>query len=176
MTLRRFAWLGAAAALALAASPLPAAAQAAQGIVYFNLDVGPGETFDFNLADGHADGDYLVFQVTNPSDGWTGVFFGDANVDGEFGLGTFDPSTDSISTTYQIDYFDGGCCSSNPVYSGSGTTLDAAPDSSYAGYDGGGFSYSLASVPEPATWALMLTGFGLAGAALRRRSARKIAA
>ena len=25
------------------------------------------------------------------------------------------------------------------------------------------------AVPEPTTWALMITGFGLAGAALRRR-------
>lgn len=28
------------------------------------------------------------------------------------------------------------------------------------------------AVPEPATWAMMITGFGLAGGALRRRSAR----
>ena len=31
---------------------------------------------------------------------------------------------------------------------------------------------NMAVVPEPATWAMMITGFGLAGAALRRRSAR----
>jgi hypothetical protein len=30
-------------------------------------------------------------------------------------------------------------------------------------------SVSLDVVPEPATWALMISGFGLAGAALRRR-------
>ena len=29
----------------------------------------------------------------------------------------------------------------------------------------------VASVPEPATWAMMIGGFGLAGAALRRRRA-----
>ena len=33
---------------------------------------------------------------------------------------------------------------------------------------GGSFSYS-GSIPEPASWTLMLAGFGLAGAALRRR-------
>ncbi|WP_293900421.1 PEPxxWA-CTERM sorting domain-containing protein [Phenylobacterium sp.] len=33
------------------------------------------------------------------------------------------------------------------------------------------FSFSSFAVPEPATWALMLTGFGLAGAAVRRRRA-----
>ena len=31
---------------------------------------------------------------------------------------------------------------------------------------------NLASVPEPATWAMMLAGFGLAGGALRRRTRR----
>ena len=29
---------------------------------------------------------------------------------------------------------------------------------------------SVAAVPEPATWAMMIAGFGLAGAALRRRA------
>lgn len=33
-----------------------------------------------------------------------------------------------------------------------------------------------AAVPEPATWALMLTGFGLAGGALRRRRPQAVAA
>lgn len=33
----------------------------------------------------------------------------------------------------------------------------------------------IAAVPEPATWALMITGFGLAGAAVRRRSAAAVA-
>ena len=33
------------------------------------------------------------------------------------------------------------------------------------------FGAPLAGVPEPATWALMLAGFGLAGVALRRRAA-----
>jgi hypothetical protein len=30
-------------------------------------------------------------------------------------------------------------------------------------------SFAVAAVPEPATWAVMITGFGMAGAALRRR-------
>ena len=43
-----------------------------------------------------------------------------------------------------------------------GYTLSFSP---FAGND------AIASVPEPATWALMIGGFGLAGAALRRRHA-----
>jgi hypothetical protein len=35
------------------------------------------------------------------------------------------------------------------------------------------FADGPSAVPEPATWALMLTGFGLAGVALRRRTASK---
>ena len=37
-------------------------------------------------------------------------------------------------------------------------------------------SISVAAVPEPATWALMIAGFGLAGAALRRRRVAALAA
>jgi hypothetical protein len=32
------------------------------------------------------------------------------------------------------------------------------------------FQAELGGVPEPATWALMIAGYGLAGAALRRRA------
>ena len=40
--------------------------------------------------------------------------------------------------------------------------------------DSTGFTATLtSSAPEPATWALMIGGFGLAGAALRRRPARR---
>ena len=34
---------------------------------------------------------------------------------------------------------------------------------------------SLAAVPEPASWALMIAGFGLTGAAMRRRRLRALA-
>lgn len=43
---------------------------------------------------------------------------------------------------------------------------------------GGGFAFDnitlndAAAIPEPATWAMMLAGFGLAGSAIRRRRLR----
>ena len=36
------------------------------------------------------------------------------------------------------------------------------------------FTYEAAPVPEPATWAVMIAGFGLSGAALRRRRALSV--
>ena len=38
-------------------------------------------------------------------------------------------------------------------------------------FTNGSFSASLAAVPEPATWAMMIGGVGMAGGALRRRKA-----
>ncbi len=35
---------------------------------------------------------------------------------------------------------------------------------------GGQLDFSIGTVPEPATWALMLAGFGIVGSALRRRN------
>ena len=37
-------------------------------------------------------------------------------------------------------------------------------------------NFTLTAVPEPATWGMMIMGFGLAGATLRRRRASALAA
>ena len=42
-------------------------------------------------------------------------------------------------------------------------------DGDYHDNGDGGVSLSITAVPEPASWALMIAGFGLAGAALRQR-------
>ncbi|RYD47999.1 MAG: PEP-CTERM sorting domain-containing protein, partial [Sphingomonadales bacterium] len=36
-------------------------------------------------------------------------------------------------------------------------------------------SVSIAAVPEPATWALFILGFGAIGTALRRKASRRVA-
>ncbi len=43
---------------------------------------------------------------------------------------------------------------------------------SNSGDNFGSITFSIAAVPEPATWALMILGFGAVGAAMRRRGAR----
>jgi hypothetical protein len=58
-------------------------------------------------------------------------------------------------------------------------TLDGNPNifsagtlSNFAGSMNGEFDWTITnSVPEPAVWTMMIGGFGLAGAALRRRRA-----
>jgi len=46
------------------------------------------------------------------------------------------------------------------------------------GYDFGArsdsFNFEVAPVPEPATWAMLISGFALAGAAMRRRSQQTV--
>ena len=48
--------------------------------------------------------------------------------------------------------------------------LNRAVDGGFAFNVGGALSFD-AAVPEPASWAMMIAGFGLVGAAMRRRSA-----
>ena len=44
------------------------------------------------------------------------------------------------------------------------------------GDNGGAFRITISNVPEPANWALLIAGFGLVGASLRRRRSTSVAA
>lgn len=63
-----------------------------------------------------------------------------------------------------------GCCGDAFQFSNaaSGYVADNASGSAYTNY---AFIESTGAVPEPASWALMIIGFGLTGAAMRRRAA-----
>ncbi|UTP39166.1 PEPxxWA-CTERM sorting domain-containing protein [Phenylobacterium sp. LH3H17] len=58
-----------------------------------------------------------------------------------------------------------------------GTFVGAVDNFSYSfGSSTSNFDFEVSAVPEPATWAMMISGFGLAGASLRRRRTAALAA
>ena len=81
--------------------------------------------------------------------------------------------------TFVIDVSAGdGCCflrgSVNP-YSGGDLFLNSGSPQDYTtafGYSMGFQTFVSGGVPEPATWAMLLIGFGVAGAVLRRRASK----
>lgn len=93
----------------------------------------------------------------NPNSGLN--YWSDGSVEGFDGLAQTVATT--IGSTYTISFFlsdDSGQNFDNPtidafVYAGDGLPVSTVP----------------AGVPEPAAWSLMIGGFGLVGAAMRRR-------
>lgn len=85
-------------------------------------------------------------------------------IGGEFlGDGTFNSFATGIVTHSAFTY------GSDRQIIGSGLNL---PTRSIGAYGSNGIlevSFSTAAVPEPASWALMISGFGMAGAMIRRR-------
>nr|WP_225205163.1 PEPxxWA-CTERM sorting domain-containing protein [Novosphingobium huizhouense] len=69
-----------------------------------------------------------------------------------------------VAAPYSVTYPDG----SRSDYSDSCCTYDVG----FAGAGAGRYTFSVSAVPEPATWAIAVVGFGLAGAAMRRRGRR----
>ncbi|ODU20530.1 MAG: hypothetical protein ABS87_10865 [Sphingomonas sp. SCN 67-18] len=96
--------------------------------------------------------------------------FGDANGGGNYG-----PTVTPDNGFYANETlaFDAG----SGVYS-STFTLTQATDVRFFIFDDnigdnrGGISLSVSAVPEPATWAMMIGGFGLVGGVMRRRAVR----
>ena len=130
---------------------------------YYNFSGGSDNavtgTFDYDTADGSFSNVnynrggtiFTVASSTGPGAQPNQAFFGDTN-----------------SGDYDVYQF------ANSLAAGGTDVITAAYHPSIV-VDGGG-SVSVAgadAVPEPATWALMLTGFGLAGALTRRQ--RKVA-
>ncbi|GGE14175.1 hypothetical protein GCM10011529_20740 [Polymorphobacter glacialis] len=109
---------------------------------------------------------------------------------------SFDYSTVDSYNTLTINYADGGfeAISGDDILSGgqaNGSTsgsfiingdgrliagLALTSNSPAFEVDNLAFSDTLASVPEPAAWALLTVGFGLVGATMRRRSRTTVAA
>ena len=109
----------------------------------------PANDVDFSLAQISGPGGPYPLNITK-----TPLTIGNStNVDGlEFGLITGQPIGPG---TYQLSV--------------SGTAPGPRGNGSYAGT----ISFAAGAVPEPATWALMILGFGAIGFAMRRQRSRK---
>ena len=78
-------------------------------------------------------------------------------------LGSF-TETPGLSDYFQIGY-------SKQVVLSSAGNIYALVNDTYYSNNIDGFNVTVAAVPEPASWAMMIAGFGLVGALMRRRSA-----
>jgi hypothetical protein len=171
------------AALALAAASAPA--QASTWLVNYVSDGGAplAATLKLNVSNtvnglgafdvlsvlsGNVDGDLITGLTPNPNQpaigtSPDGLFFFDNN---------FSPTTDPHFSNAGLMFMSLGA-EYNLYSNGPGSyTLYKAQDRSYGANSNG--KLTVASVPEPAVWALMIGGFGLAGAALRRRRAQLV--
>lgn len=122
----------------------------------------------FNATDPSGDGLNLV-DLTLKFYGATGTLLG--AIDGSFDFGATDVGTGGAGQLFivspdELAYVQG-------ILDGGGTIYTAL-ESTITGVHGGGESFTIVNVhgapgvPEPATWAMMLLGFGGIGFALRR--------
>ena len=97
----------------------------------------------------------------------------------------YSPRPNVVSTSNVIDVYLDAALLGTITAAGGGTTAWSTASTTFSGTAGqklifaaaggsdslGGYvdNITLSAVPEPATWAMMIAGFGLAGSALRRR-------
>lgn len=111
--------------------------------------------------------DFGVYTITNIDVRSLGLVFG---VGDQFAL-TFDAATPNFMGWGNARYYDSG-----PTLYRTGPTANwqnAGTDVGFATYVDTSFAQA---VPEPASWAMMLTGFALVGSLARRRAATAISA
>jgi hypothetical protein len=121
-----------------------------------------------------------VLDLTNPSNGTYSVNIGTSTPGVTFTSGTlalWNAMTSSFNTVATLGLGSTVCCGANssiglaPQLFTAGTyRLTFNGTSTVAGADSGTVTIAAAgAVPEPATWAMMLLGFGGIGMAMRRR-------
>ena len=171
----------AAAALALAAAAPAAAVNYVTGTSTFTgLGDTIGSPYDqitLNGVSGSATGpgtylvntvDFTVGLNSNDSHTNTGSFTNTATVDGS-------PFSYTVPYTIAISSADTITIGGNTVHiDGVKVTFNPLVLNSGGGTVSGDLTASV-SVPEPATWAMMLAGFGLVGLGLRRRATTVVA-
>ncbi|MFA7441709.1 MAG: PEPxxWA-CTERM sorting domain-containing protein [Sphingomonadaceae bacterium] len=110
---------------------------------------GPGV---FKITDAFLSGDQFEIFINGVSHGLTSVPVAGSNVSDDYAAAFASPAFSSAS--YQLGA---------GAYSVTGiVTLSSR---------GGGGGAEVVAVPEPATWAMLIAGFGMVGAGLRRRAA-----
>ena len=159
-----------------AALTVLAAAPASAAVLNFKItnDGGLIDSFDLDTDAGiqNSISNYVFFSITNSLAGNNAAYFGTADAPFgayNFGVGVKRAGEDSVSPSY-----DDAFTANQPLYTG-GLTLnitasDLATAGGYVVPTANGATVTISAVPEPATWALMLLGFGMvAGAARYRR-------
>lgn len=146
--------------------PNRGAAFSFDGIHFFNAN-NSGEAEFGNLSTGRYNGD--LQQASHWKDA-TGFFDENGCFNSSRQIGIMDPTSGTcqmgIVTANDLAAFDAMGYNLNfDVLQNQGWTLDTAHIFQLTG---------LAAVPEPATWAMMLLGFGVVGAATRRARASKV--
>jgi hypothetical protein len=128
----------------------------------------PYEVFSFTVS---ADGSYDFLSVADG--GWDNYLF--------LYTGSFDPNDQFANVLIGNDDFEGDIGLSGFSYALTAGTTYLAVSSGFANTDFGAYTLRITGpgditpgdggggVPEPATWAMMIAGFGLVGASARRR-------
>lgn len=153
--------------------------KAADGVRSIDLSAGSAGSVSQSFATVVGSAYTVLFDLSGNPDGGVGTRTAVVSIAGSLpGIRTYSVgsanSRDSMnweSFSYDFTAFDtvSTLVFASAEYSPFGPALDNVS----AGLSGGGIG---SSVPEPASWALMLIGFGMVGAAARRRSPMVVAA
>ena len=143
---------------------------------------------------------FQIDSATAPTDYATGVYVGYGPISGTFSYDT-DTDTSAFVDFYPTANLGGigfqGVNNDNVFVVADGPQLYVGPESHPTGFNTGTFQLTddftglggaqititdlttaggTPAVPEPASWALMITGFGFVGAGMRRRTTRLVQA
>jgi hypothetical protein len=126
------------------------------GILFF-LD-GPSVTLDYSAG---FDTGFSFYYASN-TNAFINVYSG------------LDATGDLLATLSLDVNYDPSCgyCTWTPIgvsFAGTAHSIDFGGAANFVGFDDITFGHDSPVVPEPASWALMIAGFGMVGTALRRR-------